>query len=293
MTLLSPQELRQLDALGRQLRGGRWGNQLGAHPSRAVGGVQDFADRRRYTAGDDLRRIDWYAYARGGHPVVRRFHAERSARLELLLDCSASTGLGSPPKSTALRRLCAAVGYVWLVAGLRVQLVWPDPDRDGHLSFGNEHRGERAARHLFDEIARPAIGGKTHLSEWLARLGRVRTTTNSIAVFSDFQLDGVFPRALEALAHRRSVALVQVLAPEELSPRLRGEVKLRMVENDEELEMTIDRGHLEVYHHNLRQWFESLAQWARRNGQTYVRSSSDAAITPAVSRLVNGQVDAS
>lgn len=294
MTLLSPEELRQLSAMGRRLAKARWGNQLGENASRAVGGAREFADKRRYTAGDDLRRIDWYAYARGGHPVVRRFHAERSARTLLLLDCSASTQLGAPPKTTTLRRLTAAVGYVWLVAGLRVQLIWSDHDSEGQrLRFGREHRGEAASRQLFDEITRCQVGGATPLSDWLARLGRAQTSASSVFVFSDFQLEGTFPRGLEGLGAERSVSLVQVLAPEELSPRLRGEVRLRLVESDEELEMTIDRGHLEVYHHNLQKWFETLAHWARRNGQSYVRTSSDAGITDVVQRLVNRQVDPS
>ena len=45
-----------------------------------------------YAPGDDLRRIDWAAYARLGELLTRRYVAEREVPVWLVLDSSASMG---------------------------------------------------------------------------------------------------------------------------------------------------------------------------------------------------------
>ncbi|HQB43450.1 MAG TPA: DUF58 domain-containing protein, partial [Polyangiaceae bacterium] len=71
--LLDAAFLKELEALRRRLeikaRSGSAGDQL----AKRRGGSAEFQDHRPYAPGDDLRRIDWAAYARTGEPVLKLF----------------------------------------------------------------------------------------------------------------------------------------------------------------------------------------------------------------------------
>jgi uncharacterized protein (DUF58 family) len=55
-------------------------------PRTARGHGSDFESLRPYTAGDDLRRIDWKTTARRGFLVSRTFRVDRGQQLTILLD---------------------------------------------------------------------------------------------------------------------------------------------------------------------------------------------------------------
>ncbi len=63
----------------------RW-QDLGVKVLRRFGGEREFESLREYTSGDDVRRIDWKAFARRGKPMVRRYEVERGQELFLLVD---------------------------------------------------------------------------------------------------------------------------------------------------------------------------------------------------------------
>jgi uncharacterized protein (DUF58 family) len=48
----------------------RW-RDLGVKLLRRFGGEREFESLREYAAGDDVRRVDWKAFARRGKPMVR------------------------------------------------------------------------------------------------------------------------------------------------------------------------------------------------------------------------------
>src|SRR5205823_12939081 len=87
---------------------------MGEHQAvRRTSGIE-FADYRQYSPGDDLRRVDWKAYARLGTLHVRQAQAEHDTILYLLVDASPSMEFGQPSKFLTARRLAAALGYVAL-----------------------------------------------------------------------------------------------------------------------------------------------------------------------------------
>lgn len=78
----------------RQAWSGLAGNWAGA----GVGSSIDFQDHRPYLPGDDPRHIDWQAYARSGHYIMKLYREEVSPRLDLVFDHSASMRL-NPAKA--------------------------------------------------------------------------------------------------------------------------------------------------------------------------------------------------
>ena len=62
--MLSDSFLKRLDALALRMRHPASGGSGGLRRSRALGSSVEFSDFREYAAGDDIRRVDWNAYAR-------------------------------------------------------------------------------------------------------------------------------------------------------------------------------------------------------------------------------------
>ena len=110
--------LGRLELLVRRARvSGASGEKTGADR----GGRVEFRDHRRYSAGDDLRTVDWNVYARLERLFVKEFAREEEVSLRLVLDASGSMGL--PGKWNPARRLAAALIYVALAGGQRARLV--------------------------------------------------------------------------------------------------------------------------------------------------------------------------
>lgn len=97
----------------------------GGYASIHKGRSMDFDDLREYTAGDDVRDIDWRASARHGSMLIKRYVAERHFGLVLVVpggrEMAAATTSGrasatsrcSPPASSAGSRSVTATRSRW------------------------------------------------------------------------------------------------------------------------------------------------------------------------------------
>jgi uncharacterized protein (DUF58 family) len=62
----------------------------GEYHSAFKGRGMTFSEVREYTAGDEVRTIDWNVTARFGHPFVKVFEEERELTVMLVADVSGS-----------------------------------------------------------------------------------------------------------------------------------------------------------------------------------------------------------
>ncbi|MFP3514350.1 DUF58 domain-containing protein, partial [Peribacillus sp. SIMBA_075] len=67
-----------------------------------------------YVPGDDLRQLDWNAYARSGKLFLKKYLDETELHLTLYIDCSRSMGYGQPGKMERAVQIAAALGYLSL-----------------------------------------------------------------------------------------------------------------------------------------------------------------------------------
>src|SRR3982750_1719064 len=92
---LVPEILARIARLGLRAQRVVEGSISGLHRSPLHGLSVEFADYREYAPGDDLKRLDWRAYARSNRYYVKRFEEESNLRCTILLDASASMRYGS------------------------------------------------------------------------------------------------------------------------------------------------------------------------------------------------------
>jgi uncharacterized protein (DUF58 family) len=84
---------------------GTSGSQLG----RLAGESMEFMDHREYQPGDDLRRLDWAAYARSDKMIVKLFRQEVCPHLDVVIDGSRSMDLPGSQKGQVTAVLAAAL----------------------------------------------------------------------------------------------------------------------------------------------------------------------------------------
>jgi len=276
--LLEPSLLRRLEALALQVRRAVSGQMGGERRSRRRGQSVEFADFRNYTAGDDFRLIDWNAYARLDRFMLRLFVAEEELPLSVFVDLSGSMDWGKPNKADTARKLAGAIAYVALAALDRVRLT---VFADGPTSGGAPYRGRRAAAELFARLQSFPAGGVTSYEKLVWPIGRQRPGM-SVLITDGLGEPGV-DTALSALQRaQQEGAVLQLLAPQELTPDWSGDARLRDAETGVEREFTATPMTQGAYLNALKDRTEDIERAAHRRGLRFARLSTDQPIDDMV-----------
>src|SRR5919202_836139 len=90
-------KLERLSLISRKIKQGRL---KGERRSPKRGQSVEFADYRNYAHGDDLRRVDWNAYARMERLFIKLFQEEEDLTVHVLVDASKSMDWGDPADVT-------------------------------------------------------------------------------------------------------------------------------------------------------------------------------------------------
>jgi uncharacterized protein (DUF58 family) len=261
-TLLSAELLHMLDRMSLVTRRSMPGRLAGNRRSPRRGSSVEFADFRPYSRGDDLRQLDWNLYARLERFFLKLYVAEEELTVHLLLDTSASMAFGEPQKAAYARRLIAAVGYLALQGGDRVRLTLLAGDSRPLPGL----RGKTAAAELFAALQQPLPTAVGPLSTATRRAVQAMRNGGPVILCSDLLADD-WQETLRALTSRPADLLVlQLLAPQELQPRLSGDLQLQDSENGHQIDVTIDHAVLAAYQSRLQQWLSEIGDFCRPRG---------------------------
>lgn len=284
--LLSPDFLRQLDRLDLATRRLQPGRMQGERRGPRRGAGQEFADYRPYTPGDDLRQIDWNAYARMERFFLRLFVEEEDTTLHLLVDASRSMAWGEPAKIDFARRCAAALGYVALS---RSEWVAPLAFRDGREAPPRALRGRRGLPRLFHLLSSIEAEGGTDLRATLRRYAAASRARGPLVVLSDLYDPEWKPALRAALGAGFDLSLIHLLSPEEVEPELDGDLRLVDDETGREIEIRADEETLERYRARLAAWREEIRAWCGERGVPFVPVTSDFPLEPFVLDVLRRQ----
>jgi len=192
----------------------------GMHRSRHHGSSVEFAEHKEYAPGDNLRHLDWRAFARFDRDYIKRFEDEAALRALCVVDCSGSMGYPPAPDGRLSKldfsRTCAgALAYVLARQGDAVGLATfahkldiaiPARARRGHL------------RELLVHLEALTPSGPSRLDATLGALAEGLRSRTVIIIFSDLLDGGVdaLARVASLQARRHDVVLFHVLDPDEL-----------------------------------------------------------------------------
>jgi uncharacterized protein (DUF58 family) len=113
----------------------------GLHKSPFFGASVDFAEHRGYTAGDDIRRVDWRLYARTDRYYVKQYEADTNTNFAVLLDVSKSMtySSGGVSKLDYARYAAACLTYFAFRQRDRVGIVTFDRDIIRYVPCSAKH----------------------------------------------------------------------------------------------------------------------------------------------------------
>ena len=284
--LLSPAQLKHCDALALHARRAFTGASKGEKRSTKRGSSVEFADFRAYNYGDDIRRIDWNAYARFDRLFLKMFLEEEDLDISILLDGSASMSFGQPQKWRAATQIAGALSYIGLTNFDRVTVaLW----NENGLQIHPPARGKGAISPVFEFLERHNAGGNADFSEAAKRFA-LRSKRSGLAfVISDFLFPGGYESGLKTLAARGfEMTAIQLLSREELEPKLLGDLKLVDSESGQIKEISVSASLLRRYRANLENYTRDLRGFCLRYGMNFVQTGSDIGAEDVVSRLLRG-----
>ena len=220
-----------------------------------TGSSLEFQDYRPYAPGDDLRHVDWAAYARSELLAVRLYREEVAPRIDLVLDISRSMAV-TEQKLRAYGELVGA-------AGLRLRV-----DRRPTRASSRRRPSNRSPCTCpkTSSASSPATPALSALEE--AHLPFRRRSLR--VVVSDF----LFPHDADALVSRLArdsalLAIVQLTLREEAEPVAEGGRRLVDVEGRGELDLVIDEAAVRDYRARFSRLRLGLSGAARRVGARF------------------------
>ncbi|WP_400162509.1 DUF58 domain-containing protein [Brevibacillus sp. TJ4] len=266
--LLDPSWLARLERMQVASRRAASGSQAGKRRARQLGSSMEFADYRAYVPGDDLRQLDWNAYARSGKLFLKKYLDETELHVSLYLDCSRSMSYGQPSKMSLAAKIAAALGYLSLCHLDHVSVYAFDRQIVGSLR-GLQGKGQ--SLRLLPFLAGLQPGGAGDFEQAVRSPGAVQGRPGISIVLSDFLFDGGYERAVSYLqAARQDVTLVQILSREELAPDYQGELRLIDSETAQAKEVSVTGALLADYQNSVQEYQRQLASFAYGRGISYV-----------------------
>lgn len=226
----------------------------GRHRSRARGMSNEFVQHREYSAGDDIRRIDWRVYGRTDKLHLKQFEDESNLTLYIALDVSESMNYRGP--NSPLSKL----DYAKSMAAALAWIAQTQANAVGLVTFDSELR-----------ITQPPSADPFHLKELISQLDQKSPNAKSdfaqvqvplqqqidrksvVYVISDFfdELENVLTLLKSLRYGGHDVVAQQILDPAELEFPFRKTTRFRGLEAGNDLVLApqrIRRAYLKKLH---------------------------------------------
>jgi uncharacterized protein (DUF58 family) len=281
---LKPEVIARLASVGLYSRTAVEGTVSGLHRSPLKGVSPEFDDYREYSFGDDLKNLDWRAYARSDRFYIKRYEEESNLRAWILLDASASMKYGrkGPTKFAQAATIAACLSAMLIkqrdAAGLTLF------DTAGRMEVRPSARRSQLLKIV--EILEGAVpGGKTDLGSVLSATADQMRRSGVVIVLSDLltDLDSLYV-ALGKLQHAgHDVLMFHLLDRDEIELPFEGSVIFRDIEGEEEL-FAEPRAFRTAYRAAMNQYIADIERRLRVCGIDYLRILTDDDVGEVVSR---------
>ena len=282
----------RLTGLSLQARRAVEGRMTGRHRSSQRGFSAEFAEHREYTAGDDVRYVDWKVYGRSDRYYLKQFEDETNFSCWMVLDTSESMSYRSTAapvsKLDHARRAIAALS--WLVLGQRdavglatlsgaLDRLLPPSTQPSHL--------DQIGRILQETTPRGPTALGAALEDLATRLDR----RSLVICFSDLfdDLDSA-TAGLEHLAWRgHDVVVLQVIDPAEEDFPF--EEPTRFVGLEGETDQVVEPRALgEAYRAEFQQFLDDVAHRCRSLHLDHLLLRSDVPLTVTLPQFLEARL---
>ncbi|MGB2869366.1 MAG: DUF58 domain-containing protein [Bacteroidota bacterium] len=243
----------------------------GLHKSPYHGFSVEFTEHRQYMPGDEIKHIDWKAFAKTDRYFIKQFEEETNLKSYLILDASSSMNYAS---QGGLKK----VEYASFIAAALSYLMIEQRDAVGLTVYDEKVRTSlppRATRSYLKELLReletlrPA--NKTGTAQSLHEVAERIKRRGLVIILSDLFDDPA--QVMAAFKHFRykgnEVVVMQVLDPLERSFAFGGDAIFRDMETKEEV-MTQPWHIQKAYQQSMKDFLDYYKRQCRENNIDYV-----------------------
>lgn len=288
---LDPEVAHRVAGLTLRARRAAEGLLTGLHKSPHRGASVVFVEHRDYRPGDDLRLLDWRAFARTDRHSIKHFEQETQLKATLVLDRSASMDWqgpsGGPSKLDHAVTLLGALAYILVrqgdatgAAAIDTEIIeaLPAKSRPAHL--------DAVLRTLSGRTRR---GARTDLESALTSVAERSGRRGVVVVASDL-LD-LSPTALQPLAQLvtrgHDVLVLHVLHADEIDLPFEGPARFVGLEGEEPVEADVATIRAQ-YATELEAFLGEARQRCVAAGTRYALARTDEAPEHALAALLAG-----
>ena len=205
----------------------------GKYQSIFKGQGMTFSEVREYSAGDDIRMIDWNVTARNNGPFIKILEEERELTVYLLVDISASGDFGSINrlKSDIISEVAAILSFSAIKNKDKVGLILFTEEVEKFIP--PEKSKSHVLRVIREIIFHKPRSLKTDISKALNFLMQVSKRRSIVFVISDF-IDKDFWKPLKIINKKHDLIGIKISDPAELNFPNIGLFKIFDEENNQE-----------------------------------------------------------
>lgn len=172
----------------------------GQYQSCLKGNGMEFSDIRRYSPGDDVKKIDWKVTAKQRKAYIKEFVEERELSVFILVDISASNRFKD--KLDLITELTGSLSFSANKSGDRVGAIFFTDIIEKVVPL---KKGKRHSLSILENlISIKPVGNKTDIANALRYFGKIFKRRAVIFLISDF-LDDNYEKELKILSQRHEI----------------------------------------------------------------------------------------
>lgn len=205
----------------------------GMHRSPYFGQSIEFLQHRNYTAGDEIRHIDWKVYARQDKLHIKQYEEETNLRLTLMVDRSASMayGNGETNKFDYSASIAASLAYLALRQKDAVGLVTFDTEVNASIQPKSNQQQLTRILTMLDAVG---ADGRTDLPKVAKQIAQGIPKRGVVVIVSDLLGVDNLREGLQVLRRRgHDVVLFHVLHDDEMDFEFNGSTRFEGLEGEE------------------------------------------------------------
>ncbi len=230
-----------------------------------------FEDHKKYVPGDDIRKMDWKAYARTEQFYIKRFEQEKSLTLHILVDRSSSMDYGENNKYDYAAKLGLATAYMASNTNDRFRYsVFSETITD--ISSARRNPNLAAMVETLNNLRKTP---DSLIEECITEYSKRIRNKSAVIIFSDFLTDlEQIESALKRLKDTETI-LVNTLAAQELDPDLQGDKILLDPESDSRIRTYLSKKTRKDYRKDLEEHTSNIEELTNRYNAKYVKISTE------------------
>jgi uncharacterized protein (DUF58 family) len=247
----------------------------GGYHSAFKGRGMSFKEVREYSAGDDIRFIDWNVSARFGHPFSKLFEEERELTVMLLIDVSASNMIGTRQRSK--QDLITEIGAVLAFSAIN------NNDKVGAIFFSDgieKYIPPKKGKEHVLYIVRTMLGiqpksAKTDIAAALKFFSHTVRQRSMAFLCSDFADDG-FDKPLKIAALKHDLICIRIYDRLEMQLPAAGLLPIQDAETGQLVWMDSSDSYLRTFFTQQQvKAAESLKLKVEQSGADHIRFGTD------------------